>query len=104
MANIAGYRAVVEAFHELPKFSRASATASGHIAPAKILIVGAGVAGLSAIATANALGAEVYATDVRSAAKEQVEAMGAKFVEPGTMIAGEGTSFEMRKISELRNF
>ena len=47
------------------------------------------VAGLSAIATANALGAEVYATDVRSAAKEQVEAMGAKFVDPGSMIAGE---------------
>eukprot|EP00398_MALV-I-01_sp_L67-1_P000309 gene309-781_t len=90
MANIAGYRAVVEAFHTLPRFSRASATASGHIAPSKILIVGAGVAGLSAIATAHALGAEVYATDVRSAAREQDEAMGAKFVEPGTVIAGEG--------------
>merc|ERR1719424_1754346 len=73
MANIAGYRAVIDAFNRLPRFSRASVTASGSVAPARVFVIGAGVAGLSAIATAHALGAKVYANDVRNAACEQVE-------------------------------
>merc|ERR550525_1488745 len=80
MANIAGYRAVMDAFNRLPRFSRSSVTACGAVPPAKVLIIGTGVAGLSAIATAHALGAKVYANDVREAAREQVESMGAEFV------------------------
>lgn len=90
MANIAGYRAVLDAFSAFPKFAKPSTTASGNTPPARVFIIGAGVAGLSAIATAHALGAKVFATDVRSAAKEQVESMGADFVEVKGMIQGEG--------------
>lgn len=91
MANIAGYRAVLDAFIAFPRFGRTSVTASGNTPPAKVFIIGAGVAGLSAIATAHALGAKVYATDVRAAAKEQVESMGAEFVMvKAKMIEGEG--------------
>jgi len=91
MANIAGYRAVIDAFNRLPRFSRSSVTACGAVAPAKVFIIGVGVAGLSAIATAHALGAKVYANDVREAAREQVESMGAEFVPVGAAgIAGEG--------------
>merc|ERR1719356_1092492 len=75
MANIAGYRAVLDAFHRLPRFSRSSVTASGTVAPAKVFVIGAGIAGLSAIATASAMGAKVLANDVREAAREQVEGM-----------------------------
>merc|ERR1719446_1812500 len=80
MANIAGYRAVLDAFNRLPRFSRSSVTASGTVPPAKVFIIGAGIAGLSAIATAHAMGAKVYANDVRDAVREQVESMGAEFV------------------------
>mmetsp|Transcript_55285 Transcript_55285/g.103884 ORF Transcript_55285/g.103884 Transcript_55285/m.103884 type:complete len:1383 (-) Transcript_55285:63-4211(-) len=91
MANIAGYKAVLDAFNRLPRFSRSSVTASGTVAPAKVFIIGAGVAGLSAIATAHSLGAKVFANDVRDAAREQVESMGAEFVSIGMQgIAGEG--------------
>ena len=90
MANIAGYRAVLDAFHYFPKFAKPSSTASGSTPPAKVFVIGAGVAGLSAIATAHAMGAKVFASDVRSAAKEQVQAMGAEFVEVSGMIQGEG--------------
>jgi NAD(P) transhydrogenase len=91
MANIAGYRAVLDAFNRLPRFSRSSVTASGTVPPAKVFIIGAGIAGLSAIATANAMGAKVLANDVRNAAREQVQGMGAEFVAiDAETIAGEG--------------
>merc|ERR1719446_1611821 len=91
MANIAGYRAVIDAFNRLPRFSRSSVTATGTVPPAKVFIIGAGIAGLSAIATAHALGAKVYANDVRDAAREQVESMGAEFVAvEAEGISGEG--------------
>jgi len=78
-ANLAGYRAVIESIEEFDKVVPMMMTAAGTITPAKVLIIGAGVAGLQAIATAKRLGAIVSATDVRAAAKEQVESLGAKF-------------------------
>lgn len=80
-ANIAGYRAVLLATHYYPRFMPMLMTAAGTVKPARVLIMGAGVAGLQAIATARRLGAVVEAFDVRAAAKEQVESLGAKFVE-----------------------
>lgn len=79
-ANLAGYRAVIEAVYHFNKATPMLMTAAGTITPAKALVLGAGVAGLSAIATAKRLGCAVSAFDVRSAAKEQVESLGAKFV------------------------
>ncbi len=80
MATIAGYEAVLLAASALPKMFPMLMTAAGTIAPAKVFVLGAGVAGLQAIATARRLGAVVCAYDVRSAVKEQVESVGAKFV------------------------
>ncbi|STX28417.1 NAD(P) transhydrogenase subunit alpha [Legionella beliardensis] len=80
-ANLAGYRAVLEGIHHFNRAIPMMMTAAGMIQPAKILILGAGVAGLQAIATAKRLGAVVYAFDVRRAAKEQVESLGAEFIE-----------------------
>ena len=80
-ANIAGYKAVLLAAAQLPKMAPMLTTAAGTIAPAKVFIIGAGVAGLSAIATARRLGAVVEAYDVRTAVKEEVESLGARFVE-----------------------
>ncbi|MEI9964861.1 MAG: Re/Si-specific NAD(P)(+) transhydrogenase subunit alpha [Caulobacteraceae bacterium] len=79
-ANLAGYRAVVEAVDAYGRVFPMMMTAAGTVAPAKVFVMGAGVAGLQAIATARRLGAVVTATDVRPAAKEQVESLGAKFV------------------------
>ena len=79
-ANLAGYRAVIESIEEFDKAVPMMMTAAGTITPAKILVIGAGVAGLQAIATAKRLGAVVSATDVRAAAKEQVESLGGKFL------------------------
>ena len=79
-ANLAGYRAVIEAAEAYGRAMPMMMTAAGTIAPAKVFVMGAGVAGLQAIATARRLGAVVTATDVRPAAKEQVESLGAKFV------------------------
>ncbi|MEO8813475.1 MAG: Re/Si-specific NAD(P)(+) transhydrogenase subunit alpha [Caulobacteraceae bacterium] len=79
-ANLAGYRAVIEAAQAYGRAMPMMMTAAGTIAPAKVFVMGAGVAGLQAIATARRLGAVVTATDVRPAAKEQVESLGAKFV------------------------
>jgi NAD(P) transhydrogenase subunit alpha len=79
-ANLAGYRAVIEAAEVYGRAMPMMMTAAGTIAPAKVFVMGAGVAGLQAIATARRLGAVVTATDVRPAAKEQVESLGAKFV------------------------
>ena len=80
MASIAGYEAVLIGASVLPKLFPMMMTAAGTITPAKVLILGAGVAGLQAIATAKRLGAIVSAYDVRSAVKEQIESLGAKFV------------------------
>jgi len=79
-ANLAGYRAVIESVKEFGRAIPMMMTAAGTITPAKILIIGAGVAGLQAIATAKRLGAIVSATDVRTVAKEQVESLGGKFL------------------------
>lgn len=79
-ANLAGYRAVIESVEEFGKAVPMMMTAAGTIPPAKVLVIGAGVAGLQAIATAKRLGAIVSATDVRAVAKEQVESLGGKFL------------------------
>jgi len=79
-ANLAGYRAVIEAAYAFGKGFPMMMTAAGTVAPAKVFVMGAGVAGLQAVATARRLGAVVTATDVRPASKEQVESLGAKFV------------------------
>lgn len=81
MATVAGYKAVLMAATTLPKFFPMFMTAAGTITPAKIVVLGAGVAGLQAIATAKRLGAVVEASDVRTAAKEEVLSLGAKFIE-----------------------
>ena len=79
-ANLAGYKAVVESFAKFEKAIPMMMTAAGTVPAAKVLVVGAGVAGLQAIATAKRMGAIVYATDVRMASKEQVESLGGKFL------------------------
>ncbi|MCX7288859.1 MAG: Re/Si-specific NAD(P)(+) transhydrogenase subunit alpha [Rhodobacterales bacterium] len=80
MANIAGYRAVIEAGSNFGRFFTGQVTAAGKVPPAKVLVVGAGVAGLAAVGTATSLGAIVYAFDVRPEVAEQIESMGANFV------------------------
>lgn len=84
-SSLAGYRAVIDAAAEFGRAFPLMMTAAGTIAPAKVFVMGAGVAGLQAIATARRLGAVVSATDVRAAAAEQVESLGATFVAPPTM-------------------
>ena len=81
MANVAGYRAVVEAAHEFGRMFTGQVTAAGKIAPARVFVVGAGVAGLAAIGAASAMGAIVRAFDVRPEVAEQVESLGGQFVE-----------------------
>jgi len=90
MANIAGYRAVVEAANAYGRFFGAQVTAAGTLRPARVLIIGAGVAGLAALGAAKALGAEVRAFDTRSAAREQVESLGGRFLEVQLKESGEG--------------
>jgi len=80
MANIAGYRAVIEASNNFGRFFTGQVTAAGKVPPAKVLVVGAGVAGLAAIGTATSLGSIVYAFDVRPEVAEQINSMGAEFV------------------------
>lgn len=89
-ASIAGYKAVLMGADLAPVFFPMLTTAAGTIRPAKVLVIGAGVAGLQAIATAHRLGAMVEAYDVRSATKEQCESLGAKFVDTGVKAEGEG--------------
>jgi len=89
-AAIAGYKAVLIAAGELQKFMPMLTTAAGTIRPAQVLVIGAGVAGLQAIATARRLGAVVEAYDVRSATREQVKSLGAKFVDTGVSAEGSG--------------
>ncbi|MEZ8577177.1 Re/Si-specific NAD(P)(+) transhydrogenase subunit alpha [Vibrio splendidus] len=98
MANIAGYRAVVEAAHEFGRFFTGQITAAGKVPPAKVLVAGAGVAGLAAIGAAGSLGAIVRSFDVRPEVKEQVESMGAEFLEVDfkeDTSAGDGYAKEM---------
>ncbi|MBM3605231.1 MAG: Re/Si-specific NAD(P)(+) transhydrogenase subunit alpha [Alphaproteobacteria bacterium] len=80
MANIAGYRAVIEAANNFGRFFTGQVTAAGKVPPARVLVVGAGVAGLAAIGTSVSLGAQVHAFDVRPEVAEQIESMGAEFV------------------------
>ena len=80
MANIAGYRAVIEAGENFGRFFTGQVTAAGKVPPAKVLVIGAGVAGLSAIGTAASLGAIVRSFDVRPEVAEQIESMGAEFL------------------------
>ena len=88
-ATVSGYKAIVVAADRLPKFLPMLMTAAGTVAPAQVLVIGAGVAGLQAIATARRLGAVVSGFDVRPVVKEQVESLGAKFLELG--VVGEET-------------
>lgn len=90
MASIAGYKAIIEAARQLPRYFPMMITAAGSIKPARVLVLGAGVAGLQAIATARRLGAMVEAFDTRSAAKEEVESLGGKFVEVEGAVEDEG--------------
>jgi NAD(P) transhydrogenase subunit alpha len=108
-SNVAGYRAVVVAAQQLPKFFPLLMTAAGRIDPAKVMILGAGVAGLQAIATARRLGAVVEAYDVRTVVKEQVESLGATFIDTGIEqddaasggYAKETTADEQARINEV---
>jgi NAD(P) transhydrogenase subunit alpha len=99
-ATVAGYKAVLIAAGELPKFLPMFTTAAGTIRPAKALVLGAGVAGLQAIATARRLGAVVEAFDVRPAVKEQVESLGATFLEASEEVTAEGEGGYAAELSE----
>lgn len=98
-ANIAGYRAVIEGVGRFNRVVPMMMTAAGMIHPAKVLILGAGVAGLQAIATAKRLGAVVYAFDVRAAAKEQVQSLNAEFIEVGQEQGSETTGGYAKEVS-----
>lgn len=99
-STVAGYRAAVLAAYRLPQFFPLLMTAAGRIDPARILVLGAGVAGLQAIATAHRLGAVVEAYDVRAVVKEQVESLGASFVEVPAIEDAETEGGYAREVSE----
>ena len=99
MANIAGYRAVIEAASFYGRFFTGQMTAAGRVPPAKVLVIGAGVAGLAAIGAARGLGAIVRAFDTRSAVREQVQSMGAEFLEVKIAEEGEGGGGYAREMS-----
>ena len=102
MASISGYKAVLLAANESPSFFPMMITAAGSIKPCKVLVLGAGVAGLQAIATARRLGAMVEAFDVRAAAKEEVESLGAKFVEvPGAIDKKDAGGYAVEQTPEF---
>jgi NAD(P) transhydrogenase subunit alpha len=100
MASIAGYKAVLVAAATLPKLFPMMTTAAGTMPPARVLVIGAGVAGLQAIATARRLGAVVSGYDVRAAVKEQIESLGAKFVNITIDEKGEGEGGYAKALSE----
>ncbi len=100
MANIAGYRAVVEAAHHFGRFFTGQITAAGKVPPAKVLIIGAGVAGLAAIGAAGSMGAIVRAFDTRPEVKEQVESMGAEFLELEYEEEGSGAGGYAKEMSQ----
>ena len=99
MANIAGYRAVVEAASFYGRFFTGQMTAAGRVPPAKVLVIGAGVAGLAAIGAARAMGAIVRAFDTRPTVKEQVKSMGAEFIELNVAEDGEGAGGYAKEMS-----
>lgn len=99
-ASIAGYKAVLMAAERLPKYFPLLMTAAGTVPPAKVVVMGAGVAGLQAIATAKRLGATVEVSDIRPAVKEQVESLGARFIELPMQESGEGTGGYAREMGE----
>ncbi len=99
-SNLAGYRAVIEGAHALSRAFPMMMTPAGTIAPVRVLILGAGVAGLQAIATAKRLGAIVSAFDVRSAAKEQVESLGATFISIAMEESGDDTGGYAKEMSD----
>lgn len=99
-SNLAGYRAVIDAVATFGKAVPMMMTAAGTVAPAKVLVLGAGVAGLQAIATAKRLGAVVSAFDVRPAVKEQVESLGAKFIEVPAAESGETSGGYAKEMSD----
>ncbi|XZZ70218.1 Re/Si-specific NAD(P)(+) transhydrogenase subunit alpha [Microbulbifer sp. JMSA008] len=100
MANIAGYRAVIEAAHNFGRFFTGQITAAGKIPPAKVLVIGAGVAGLSAIGTAKGMGAIVRAFDTRAEVREQVESMGAEFLTVEVEEEGSGSGGYAKEMSK----
>jgi NAD(P) transhydrogenase len=99
-ANIAGYRAIIEAAEAFPRFFAGQMTAAGKVPPAKVLVLGAGVAGLAAVQTAKNMGAIVRAFDVRPVTKEQVESMGATFLEVDIDEDGSGTGGYAKEMSD----
>ncbi|KAL7451758.1 hypothetical protein ACHAWC_003560, partial [Mediolabrus comicus] len=99
-ANIAGYRAVIEAANNFPRFFAGQMTAAGKVPPAKVLVLGVGVAGLAAIQTAKNMGAIVRAFDVRAVTKEQVESMGATFLEVPIDEDGAGAGGYAKEMSD----
>ena len=102
-ANIAGYKAVILAAMQLPKYFPMFMTAAGSIAPAKVMILGAGVAGLQAIATAKRLGAVVEVFDTRPAVKEEVMSLGAKFIEvEGALDASKAGGYAVDQTEEYK--
>src|SRR5919108_342713 len=100
MANIAGYRAVIEAAHHFGRFFTGQITAAGKVPPAKVFIIGAGVAGLAAIGTASGLGAIVRANDTRPEVADQVKSMGAEFVAVDYKEEGSGVGGYAKVMSE----
>ncbi len=100
MANIAGYKAVIEAANHFGRFFTGQITAAGKIPPCKVLVIGGGVAGLSAIGTARNMGAIVRAFDTRAAVKEQVQSMGAEFLELNIKEDGEGQGGYAKEMSK----
>lgn len=100
MANAAGYRAVVEAVQHYPRFLAGQVTAAGSIPPAKVLVIGAGVAGLAAIGAARGLGAAIRAFDTREAALEQIESMGAESLRVEIEESGEGGGGYAKQMSD----
>ena len=100
MANIAGYKAVLEASNNFGRFLTGQVTAAGKIPPCKVLVIGAGVAGLSAIATARRLGAIVRGFDTRPAAREQVQSLGAEFIEVDIEEDGSGAGGYAKEMSK----
>ncbi|KAE8355221.1 putative nicotinamide nucleotide transhydrogenase [Aspergillus coremiiformis] len=100
MANIAGYKAILEASNAFGRFLTGQVTAAGKIPPGKVLVIGAGVAGLSAIASARRLGAIVRGFDTRSAAREQVQSLGAEFIEVELQEDGTGQGGYAKEMSK----
>ncbi|WP_163834250.1 Re/Si-specific NAD(P)(+) transhydrogenase subunit alpha [Spartinivicinus ruber] len=100
MANIAGYRAVIEAAHNFGRFFTGQITAAGKVPPAKILIIGAGVAGLAAVGTAKSMGAIVKAFDTRPIVKEQVESLGGEFLTVDIEEDGSGSGGYAKEMSQ----